>query len=106
MTGVVTLNILWITRNDKNQYKEVPRYMEALVDGVMTRFECPLPATGQQCWTQFVNTFHLRDVLNEAPAIYEDKTIYFLPDCNKHEPKGTTAGPNFGVLARIPVLVK
>jgi hypothetical protein len=34
------------------------------------------------------------------------KCIYFLPDCNPHIPTGISGGENFGVLAKIPVLVK
>ena len=36
---------------------------------------------------------------------WRQKTIYFLPSCSFHEPKGQTGGENFGILARIPVLV-
>ena len=31
--------------------------------------------------------------------------MYYLPDCTPHEPTGTTGGENFGILAKIPVLV-
>jgi hypothetical protein len=34
------------------------------------------------------------------------KTIFILPSCEPHEPSGTTGGENYGVLAKIPVLVK
>jgi hypothetical protein len=34
------------------------------------------------------------------------KATYFIPNCTPHIPDGTTGGKNFGVLARIPVLVK
>ena len=32
-------------------------------------------------------------------------TMFFIPDCAAHVPIGVTAGPNLGVLAKIPVLV-
>jgi Flp pilus assembly protein TadG len=102
--GAVTINIVWITRTDKNQMKEVPRKMG--------KWSCPAGYTGQQCWQGsegfqgFVDYFQLKDVLNSSPATYEDKTIYFLPDCTPHEPAGTSGGENFGILAEIPVLVK
>jgi hypothetical protein len=98
VVGAVTLNVIWITRTDKNQMIAVPRKM-----GDWT---CSAGSTGQQCWDSFVNHFQLRDVLNNTYAFYEDKTIYFLPDCTPHIPSGTTGGQNFGNLARIPVLVK
>jgi hypothetical protein len=98
LKGAVTINIVWITRTDKNQMKEVPRKMG--------EWTCPAGYTAQQCWTDFVRFFNLRDVLNNSDATYEDKTIYFLPDCTPHEPAGTSGGENFGILAKIPVLVK
>jgi hypothetical protein len=97
VVGAVNMNVIWITRTDKNQMKEVPRKME--------NWTCPAGYTGPQCWNSFVEHFRLKDVLNQTPAIYEDKTIYYLPDCTPHELKGNTGGENFGVLARIPVLV-
>ena len=97
-TGAVTVNIVWITRIDKNQMKEVPTRMGD--------WACPSGNTPQQCWDSFVDHFHLKDVLNNSPATYEDKTIYFLPDCTPHEPAGTSGGENYGILAEIPVLVR
>jgi hypothetical protein len=96
--GAVTVNVVWITRTDKNQMNEVPRKM-----GDWT---CPPGNTAQQCWDGFVNRFQLRDVLNNSYATYEDKTIYFLPDCTPHEPAGRSGGENFGIPAEIPVLVQ
>ena len=33
-------------------------------------------------------------------------TIYFLPSCDAHIPTGVSGGENFGILAKIPVLVE
>ena len=98
VTGYLVTKILWITRTDKNQMKEVPKKMQD--------WSCPSGSTPQQCWDSFVDKFQLKDVLNKSPATYEDKTIYFLPDCEYHEPKGRAGGDNFGILSNIPVLVK
>jgi len=98
VTGYVETKILWITRTDKNQMREVPRKMG--------EWSCPPESTPQQCWDSFVDKFQLRDVLNETPATYEDKTIYFVPECKYHEPVGRSGGENFGILSKIPVLVK
>ena len=111
LVGAVELNVLWITRNDKNQMNEVPRKMADWppLTGPGSELRGPTglcAGTGLQCWDSFVAHFHLQDVLNGSPAIYEDKTIYFLPDCTPHEPTGATGGENFGILAKIPVLVK
>lgn len=106
VVGAVELNIIWITQTDKNQMNEVPT--------TMGNWTCPSSCASaggkngpaQCCWNSFVSYFHLRDVFNGTPATYEDKSIYFLPDCTPHEPQGTTGGENFGILARLPVLVK
>ena len=109
LLGMVELKVVWITRNDKNQMNEVPRWMgdwppvgSPLRDP--NGFKCI--GTGQQCWDSFAQTFNLKDILNGADAFYEDKTLYFLPDCTPHVPTGVTGGENFGILAKIPVLVK
>jgi hypothetical protein len=62
-------------------------------------------AAGQVRWASFVNHFNLKNV-DEVPAPYAKKSIYFLPNCKPHMPTGTTGGENFGVLAKIPVLVE
>jgi hypothetical protein len=33
-------------------------------------------------------------------------TLYFLPDCELHEPTGVSGGENFGVIAKVPRLVQ
>jgi hypothetical protein len=60
---------------------------------------------GQERWDDFVERFNLQNV-DGSPAPYQKKAIYFLPDCLYHEPVGVTGGDNFGILAKIPVLVK
>jgi hypothetical protein len=42
---------------------------------------------------------------DDQPAPWQHKAIYFMPNCDYHEPDGTSQGENFGVLAIIPVLV-
>ena len=63
---------------------------------------------GQQCWKEFVTDFNLQDMYSQVfdpLALYADKTIYFTPDCTPHVPTGLSGGANFGILAKIPVLV-
>jgi hypothetical protein len=60
---------------------------------------------GEIRWNSFAEHFRLQNV-DGSPAPYANKSIYFLPDCTPHEPAGTSGGHNFGVLARIPVLVQ
>lgn len=106
--GAVELNLLWITQTDKTKFKEVPRIMLNPSTGL--QWKCSTTETteaaGRQCWSEFVAEFQLKDVLNGSDAFYEDKTMYFIPDCKPHIPRGKTGGKNFGILAAIPVLVK
>jgi Flp pilus assembly protein TadG len=98
VVGLVTVNIVWMTRTGTNSYDDVPKKM-----GDWT---CPAGYTNQQCWTDFVNYFKLKQSLGDTPATFYDKTIYFMPDCEPHIPSGNTGGENFGILAKNPVLVK
>ncbi len=55
-------------------------------------------------WDCFVDHFNLKNSDgNMAPLAF--KSMYFMPDCEFHEPKGTTSGENFGIRAKFPVLV-
>jgi hypothetical protein len=56
-------------------------------------------------WANLVSNYNLQDVLGNPPH-YNQKTMYFFPDCKYHEPTGNTGGEFFGVLAKIPVLVE
>ena len=77
-------------------------------------------AAGKVRWASFIRHFNLKNVSTTVivnddgdevekevakPAPYAIKSIYFLPDCTAHELAGRTGGENFGVLAKIPVLV-
>jgi Flp pilus assembly protein TadG len=65
--------------------------------------------SGRIRWASFVRRFDLRNVGpgDTAPyATFKFKSIYFLPSCEPEEPRGTTGGRNYGLLARIPVLVQ
>ncbi len=104
LVGAVNVNIVWIMRdNDEKKYDKVPREMED--------WTCPASTPGFDCWKSFVDHFNLANV-NGPPQsdadyeeMYQKKNIYFLPTCEKITPTGVTGGPNFGVLAEIPVLV-
>ncbi|MFO7559455.1 MAG: TadG family pilus assembly protein [Desulfobacterales bacterium] len=97
VVGAVNVNIIWITGAGTDpQYNGAPTQMGDWSD---------TSPDGQVRWGSFVNYFHLQNV-DGSPAPYAKKSIYFLPDCSEHELSGTTGGENFGILARIPVLVK
>jgi len=114
--GAVTVNVIWINGNNP-KWEDVPREMYDL-DGVTLLWSSDLPSdkrsvypdpdTGVDTtprWNNFVERFNLKNVDGDK-APYWQKSIYFLPDCSPHELRGNTGGENFGVLARIPVLVK
>jgi len=95
--GAVNINIVWITEAGEDPgYDQAPTQMG---DWSNTS------TSGSERWASFVSHFNLKNV-DESPAPYAKKSIYFLPDCTPHELKGNSGGENFGVLAKIPVLVK
>jgi hypothetical protein len=101
--GAVTVHVVWITEKDDDpSYSDAPWTMENPNTGTTWSSANP---DGEVRWTSFVLNFNLQR-LNGSPASYRRKSIYFLPDCNHHQPKGRTGGENFGIMAKIPVLVR
>lgn len=97
LVGAVTVNVVWVTgEGDDPSYSDAPWTMEAWSS---------TDPDGQQRWASFAQYFNLQNV-DGTPAPYQKKAIYFKPDCAPHIPSGTTGGENFGILAKIPVLVK
>lgn len=117
LVGAVNLNVVWIVNQANNIDADAP-YQMALPpedsDGVSPGTWSNSSASGVDRWDSFVETFGIHKP-DDTFAYYDDsspsengwqqKTIYFLPDCSYHEPAGTTGGENFGVQAEIPVLV-
>lgn len=105
LLGAVNVNVVWVNNNNDEQYKDVPTLMD--VPSYPT-FTCERVATtpqeieaeGKICWDNFVEHFNLQDV------VYDQKTIYFLPDCSYHKPVGLLGGENYGIMAEFPKLVK
>lgn len=126
LVGAVNVNVLWIVHGNDPHYNDVPREMRiadddgALIpDGpwAVNPWTCAETETETEtdrfnCWKNFVNNFHLANV-NGPPQtdadyeeMYQKKNIFFLPDCEVHEPAGGSGGANFGILAKIPKLVE
>jgi putative Tad-like protein involved in Flp pilus assembly len=60
---------------------------------------------GEVRWASLTKYFNMKD--NDGdPAVYLQKTFYFMPNCEITEPTGSTGTDNFGVLAKYPVLVE
>lgn len=103
--GSVTVNIVWILAKDNKIDDDAPYKMEDWASA---------DPNGINRWNSFVNHFGLQMLTaidTYQVATYENggfkkKSVYFLPSCEPHEPAGVTGGENFGVLAKIPVLVK
>jgi Flp pilus assembly protein TadG len=97
VVGAVNVNIVWITGPGEDPgYNEAPTQM-----GDWSNSD----PDGQARWDNFVQYFSLQNV-DGTPAPYAKKSIYFLPDCTPHETAGVTGGHNFGILAKVPVLVE
>ena len=97
IVGAVEVNIIWITKGGEDPlYKDAPTQMAGWSNS---------DPDGAVRWNDFVTSFNLVNA-DGTPAPYAKKSIYFLPDCTPHEPKGISGGENFGILAKIPVLVQ
>jgi hypothetical protein len=101
VVGAVTVNIVWITPFEEDpSYSWAPWQMENPRTGTTWYSSNP---DGRIRWNSFVESFNLRNV-DGSPVPYQRRGVYFLPDCENHQPKGRTGGENFGILAKIPVL--
>ena len=97
IVGAVELNIVWITLAGEDPlYKDAPTQMAGWSNS---------DPDGAVRWNDFVTSFNLVNA-DGTPAPYAKKSIYFLPDCTPHDPIGISGGENFGILAKIPVLVQ
>ena len=120
LVGAVNVNMVWMIRNAKKDYSWVPTEMSG--PDPFPDWVCPDRITGglgfddlstaqkEACWLDFIDHFNLVTFQGTSIANVKlndiKKTLFFVPDCDTHVPIGLTAGPNLGVLARIPVLVK
>jgi hypothetical protein len=103
VVGTVTVNIVWMTPWEEDPtYSWAPWQMENPRTGTTWSSSNP---DGQVRWNSFVQDFNLQK-LDGSPVPYQRRGVYFLPDCNFHQPRGRTGGDNFGVMAKIPVLVR
>lgn len=116
VVGAVTVNIVWIIDQANQIDTRAPQQMELPPEdseGVSPGTWTSTSTSGAERWDSFVDTFNLQKpngdlaYWSSEPQVtgWRQKTIYFLPSCSFHEPKGQTGGENFGILARIPVLV-
>ena len=119
LVGAVNVNMIWMIRQAQANYNWVPTEMTG--PAPFPDWECPDSITGGEefddltttqksdCWLDFIAHFNLVNYDGVSISTFSrsdlNKTMYFLPDCATHVPVGVTAGPNLGVLAKIPVLI-
>jgi hypothetical protein len=97
VVGAVNVNIVWITGSGTDpHYNEAPTRMADWSNN---------DPDGTVRWESFVQHFSLLNA-DGLSAPYDKKSIYFMPDCTPHIPVGRSGGENFGILAKIPVLVQ
>lgn len=102
--GAIKLSVVWVSDRDADTDKEFEK--EDFPPARMGDWVCPSSCAGSRvcCWQNFVSYFNLKNV-DGAPAVYAKRSIYFRPSCSRAEPRGISGGKNFGILAKIPVLV-
>jgi Flp pilus assembly protein TadG len=103
--GKVLVELVWITEAGQDpDYKNAPTQMTDS-DGNTWSYAADADNTnGQERWNSFVQNFNLTNT-DGSPAPYHMKSLYFKPVCSYEKPSGRSGGENFGVLAKIPVLV-
>ncbi|WP_240454170.1 pilus assembly protein TadG-related protein [Halomonas sp. NO4] len=109
LVGAVTVHIVWVVSNaQENKIDEfAPEKMGLAPDSEDVEWPGQwenASTDGEERWDDFVDHFELQ-FENGDPADWRKMSIYFLPSCSVHEPKGQTGGENYGILAQIPVLV-
>lgn len=113
LIGAVSMDILWMVRSvNINRIDEVaPREMGLTGD---IEYWSSDSEDGTVRWNSFVNHFQIMSGPGGELAQWEDppgdngyraNTIYFSPSCSPQTPVGGSGGANFGIRAKIPVLV-
>jgi hypothetical protein len=122
LVGAVEVTVVHITQGPDYKDLPVPKsepYTWEETDGSFQQLgpwdlppDCTTDPDPDKCvWYNYVDTYQLKGAkinpaTNDYSAEYHAKSVYFLPHCAPHIPNGVTGGENFGILARIPVLVE
>jgi Flp pilus assembly protein TadG len=95
--GAVNVDIVWITgAGEDPDFNNAPTQMDGWSNS---------SPDGSVRWNDFVTHFGLQNQ-DGTSAPYAKKSIYFKPNCTPHDLEGVSGGENFGILAKIPVLVQ
>ena len=108
LVGAVTVIVVHVTQQPN--YKDLPPYEKSVPNYLpwteaKVNLECGPTPTDECIWGSFAKHFELVDQYGD-PAAYHAKSLYFLRDCEPQPAMGITGGPNYGILAEIPVLVR
>ncbi len=107
LIGATTMEILWIVRS-----VNINR-IDAVAPRVMGDWSSD-ETDGRARWNSFVNHYQIKSGPGSGLALWADppgdngyraSTIYFSPSCTPQAPVGGSGGANFGIRARLPVLV-
>jgi Flp pilus assembly protein TadG len=93
--GIAAIDVLWISGSGVGH---------VFAPNKMGDWTCPAGYDEDQCWADLTQHFNIRNYDDSYPDL-EQKSLYFKPSCDADVPVGVTGGKNFGVLAKIPVLV-
>ena len=116
LVGAVLVDVLWMfDENSKKLDDSAPQAMTRVdSQGVQVSWNYltavdvinkDLKSNGLERWQSFVNFFNLKEPDGITPALPENKSIYYAPDCEPAGAFGGTGGANFGIRAAVPVLV-
>jgi Flp pilus assembly protein TadG len=116
LVGVVEVSVVFVKESGADpQWTDIPLQMEGwecslwVAAGRPENINALTSTQRQQCWSEFGTEFNLQTANGTSVGTLTpsdlQKTMFFLPSCEAHEPAGNTGGQNFGVLARVPVLV-
>lgn len=117
VVGAVNVNIVWILEKENAIDDDAPYKMGNWgPQAGCTSTNCydSPDGTGKDVdgttrWDSFVNYYGLRMVDGELSTVANDgfkkKSVYFMPDCNKHKLAGDSNGTNTGMMAKEPKIV-
>lgn len=111
LTGAITIEVVWILGNAEGWVihvdggPDIPKSdaPNDIVPDHMGLWSNNDP-DAQVRWADFLDHYQLLN-LDGSPAPFDQKSIYFRPICEQRDLAGVSGGQNYGVLARIPVLV-
>jgi len=99
VTGAVSVDVLWVLRDGNKPDRDAPCKMGDDWDVVDDNL------SGEERWDAFVEIFELKSPSGED-AHFAKKSVYFAPNCIDTHLGGPGGKDFYGVLSKIPVLVK